>query len=72
MRLPKTENTENDTGDNPEEIEGMILERIYLFEELIKLVNGLFKMFLDVRLSASWQGELERVRAWVTRPTDVV
>jgi hypothetical protein len=72
VRLPKTENTENDAGDNPEEVEGMILERIYLFEELIKLVNGLFKMFLDVRLSASWQDELERVRAWVARPTDVV
>ncbi len=72
VRLPKTENSESDTGDNPEEVEGMVLERIYLFEELIKLVNGLFKMFLDVRLSGAWQDELLRVRAWVARPADVV
>jgi hypothetical protein len=72
VRLPKTEATENETGDKPEEVEGMTLERIYLFEELIKLVNGLFKIFLDVRLSAEWQDELEKVRGWVAGATVVV
>lgn len=72
VRLPKTEATENETGDNPEEVEGMTLERIYLFEELIKLVNGLFKIFLDVRLSEAWQDELEKVRSWVAEASVVV
>jgi hypothetical protein len=47
----------------------MILERIYLFEELIKLVNELFRLFLNVRLGSEWQGELQKVRGWVSRAT---
>lgn len=71
VRLPKTETTENDKSESPEEIEGMILERIYLFEELIKLVNALFKMFLDVRLSEAWRDELEKIRGWVSKTAEV-
>jgi recombination associated protein RdgC len=67
VRLPKTENTENDKSDNPEEVEGMILERIYLFEELIKLVNALFRMFLNVRLGEVWREELQKIRHWVAK-----
>ncbi|NOR25222.1 MAG: hypothetical protein GQ542_12715 [Desulforhopalus sp.] len=71
VKLPKTETTENDKSDSPEEVEGMILERVYLFEELIKLVNGLFSMFLNVRLSEGWHDELQKIRAWVAK-SDVV
>lgn len=67
VRLPKTEATESDKGDNPEEVEGMILERIYLFEELIKLVNELFRLFLNVRLAEEWRDELQNIRAWVAK-----
>jgi len=71
VRLPKTEATENDKSDNPEEVEGMILERVYLFEELIKLVNGLFKMFLNVRLSEEWREELQKIRSWVAKSEEL-
>ena len=71
VRLPKTEATENDKSTNPEEVEGMILERIYLFEELIKLFNELFRLFLDVRLGSGWREELEKVREWVSKATVV-
>lgn len=71
VRLPKTETTENDKSDNPEEVEGMILERIYLFEELIKLVNALFRMFLNVRLSDVWREELQKIRHWVAKSPTV-
>ena len=65
VRLPKTEATENDSSRNPEEIEGMILERVYLFEELINMVNALFLLFLKKRVSSSWQEELVLIRNWV-------
>ena len=72
VRLPKTEATENDKGDNPEEVEGMILERVYLFEEIIKLVNELFKMFLVIRVSTGWSEELSKMRSWVEKSAVVV
>lgn len=67
VRLPKTEGTENENTDNPEEVEGMILERIFLFEELVRIVNTLFKMFLDVRLAVGWRDELLKIRNWIAR-----
>lgn len=67
VRLPKTEATENDKGDNPEEVEGMILERIFLFEELIRIVNTLFAMFLKVRVDVQWRDELLKIRNWVAK-----
>jgi hypothetical protein len=71
VRLPKTETSEDDKSDSPEEAEGMTLERIYLFEELIKLVNGLFKLFLDVRLGSGWRDELQKIRGWVAKSAEV-
>lgn len=67
VRLPKTETTESDKSDNPEEVEGMILERIFLFEELIRMVNKLFLMFLQVRVGEEWRDELPKVRNWINK-----
>ena len=67
VRLPKTEATESDRSENPEEVEGMILERIFLFEELIRLVNVIFLKFLELRLSEEWHDELTKVRAWIQK-----
>ncbi len=66
VRLPKTV-AGSDEGDDPEAVEGRILERISLFEELSGLVNELFRMFVVVRVSAQWPDELLRLREWVNR-----
>lgn len=71
VRLPKTEDSEGDKGDNPEEVEGMILERVYLLEEIIRLVNELFKMFLVIRVSSAWSEELFKMKDWVEKSADV-
>ncbi len=65
VKLPKTAGTEQGASDNPEETEGMILERIFLFEELVSVVNDLYRMFLEVRVSDDWARELQQVRSWV-------
>ena len=66
VKLPKTADTEG--GDNgPEELEGMVLERIYLFEELLQLMDGLFEMFIKVRTGNDWRDELVKIRNWVNK-----
>lgn len=65
VKLPKTAGTEGSPGSNPEETEGMILERIFLFEEMVRLVNELFLMFITVRVGDEWKEELMKIRAWV-------
>jgi recombination associated protein RdgC len=66
VRLPKTVEAE-DEGDDSESVEGRILERISLFEELSSLVNDLFRMFVTVRASSQWPDELQKIRQWVHR-----
>ncbi len=64
VRLPKTV-AAADEGTDPDSIEGQILERIALFEELTGLVGELFRMFITIRASDQWPDELLRIRAWV-------
>jgi recombination associated protein RdgC len=70
VKLPKT-GAESGNDNNPEEREGMILERIYLFEELIQVVMDLFRLFLTVRVSAEWREELQQIRTWVQKTNNV-
>ena len=63
MRLPKTAGA--DDGDDPDSLEGQILERIGLFEELTGLVNELFRLFINIRSSGQWSEELVKIRSWV-------
>ena len=65
VRLPKTAATEQGPGNTEAETEGLILERVFLFEELVRIVNDLFRLFLKNRLSESWQEELQTIRKWV-------
>jgi len=64
VKLPKT-GPAAEGGNSPEEQEGMILERIFLFEELIRLVQALFRVFLEIRVGNEWKDELVKVRKWV-------
>ena len=64
VKLPKTV-AESDEGDDPDSMEGRILERVSLIEELSSLVNELFRMFITIRASEKWQEELQKIREWV-------
>ncbi len=71
VKLPKTAGTEAEESASPEEVEGMILERIFLFEELIKTVNELFRIFLEIRTGREWGEELLRVRTWIDKASPI-
>ncbi len=64
VRLPKTVDSA-DEGKNAESLEGQILERISLFEQLTHLVVDLFRMFINIRASKLWNEELIKIRTWV-------
>jgi len=66
VKLPKTV-ASSDESDNPEAVEGRILERIALIEELNRIIHDLFRLFLEIRTRDDWQGELNKIRAWTNR-----
>ncbi len=64
VKLPKTV-ASSDEADNPEAVEGRILERVALFEDLTHLITDLFSMFLQKRSGDDWPGELAKIQTWI-------
>ena len=66
VRLPKTM-TDSEEGNDPDALEGRLLDRIGLYEISMRTVDELFKMFLDKRVGDDWPVELEKLRNWIKK-----
>ena len=62
MKLPKVEKPEED--DDPD---AMLLERFYLMEVCLGLLESLYATFLRLRLSADWSETVQEITAWIGR-----
>jgi len=61
LRGPKT-----DHGDIDNDPDALLLERIYLLERCMALLDSLYAGFLRLRLSSQWADETRRIHAWMT------
>jgi hypothetical protein len=60
LKLPETGPLET-----PEDLEGVIIEKAYLLEKVIRLVNNLFARFIKLRVSNEWRNQtVSRIRKW--------
>ena len=60
LKLPETGPVET-----PEDLEGVVLEKIYLIEKVVTLANGLFSSFVHLRLSNTWDRQAKaQIRKW--------
>ena len=62
MKFPKVEKPEED--DDPD---AMLLERFYLMEVCLGLLESLYASFLRLRLSAAWGETVQEITAWIRR-----
>ena len=53
LKVPSTGSAETN-----EDIEGMVLEKIYLYEKITNLLNSLFNRFLELRTSMVWAQQI--------------
>jgi hypothetical protein len=52
--------------EKKEDIEGAVLDKVYLYEKVFQLTDNLYKRFIKLRLSENWHREdVPRVRAWI-------
>lgn len=51
-----------ETGDD---IEGAVIEKVYLYEQVIELINNLFKVFIKKRVSDSWPETVNHIKKWI-------
>lgn len=63
MKTPKI-----DHADREAEPDAMLLEKIFLLETCVELVDTLYASFLSVRLSADWKNEVEAISQWLQNP----
>jgi recombination associated protein RdgC len=63
LKFPETEQDDDDGDDQG----GRILERIYLVEKAVETMDRLFALFLDIRISRDWAGELSQMTKWWNR-----
>jgi hypothetical protein len=52
--------------ESKDEVEGIVLEKIYLFEKAVNLVNHLFNHFLKLRSTLDWNEQtVVQIRKWI-------
>ncbi len=52
--------------ESKEDIEGAVLEKIFLYEKVFALVNHLYKEFIRLRVSERWEKEtVADIRKWI-------
>lgn len=61
LKTPKIEHEDKD--DEPD---ALLLEKIYLLEECLKMIDNLYRMFLTIRLSPQWPEEVVEIGRWFT------
>lgn len=71
VKPPKTMSSKEDSQDQ-EAIEARLLDRIGMIEMANRTVDGLFRMFLEIRVSREWPQEMVKVRDWVNKGRHLV
>ncbi len=63
MKTPKIDKTTYEDEDP----DALLLEKFYLMEVCISLLDDLYARFLKLRLSPAWLQEVDDMRQWMTR-----
>ncbi len=51
--------------ENPEDMEGVVLEKIFLYDKILQFLEKLYKTFIKLRLSKRWQDrEISLIKKW--------
>ena len=61
LRLPETGQIEN-----RDDVEGAVLEKIFLYEKIVGWLDAAFDFYLKIRLSSEWHDVvIHRIKKWV-------
>ena len=62
LKVPETGKVETQ-----EDIEGAVIEKVFLCEKVINLINNLFQYFIKLRVSNDWSAKtVPAMRKWIT------
>ncbi len=59
---------ETGTVENKEDVEGAVLEKIYLYDKAVDSLESLFKRFIKLRVSDNWKEiTVPKIRDWINK-----
>jgi hypothetical protein len=69
LKVPETGPVET-----KDDIEGLVLEKAYLYEKAVDLLNAVFNLFLRLRITENWnQTTVPQIRKWLqAQPVPVI
>jgi len=66
MNISNLKTPETAIVESSEEIEGMVLEKAYLYERATELIDNLFNEFIKLRVSGKWtESIVPNIRKWI-------
>ncbi len=60
LKLPETA-----AAEQSEDMEGIVMEKLYLYEKPFKFIDELYRVFIEVRLSEKWQPTMSLIKKWI-------
>ena len=60
MKLP-----ESGSIEQSEDLEGAIIDKIYLYEKPFEFIDHLYRHFIQLRLSSGWQQTVSEMKKWI-------
>jgi hypothetical protein len=67
LKVPETAPTES-----TEEVEGAVIDKTFLCDRIVQLVENFFRRFIELRLGKGWSETLvPRMRKWIIDETDL-
>jgi hypothetical protein len=60
LKLPET-----GAAENSEDMEGLVLDKLYLYEKPFLFLDRLYRRFVQLRLSDQWSLKQSEIRKWV-------
>ena len=66
LNISSLKSPETGRIEKKDDIEGAVLEKIYLYEKVVSLVENLYKQFIQMRISDKWNSEtVPRIKKWI-------
>jgi len=51
--------------ESGDDIEGAVIEKVYLYEQVLKLIQTLFKIYIKKRVSDNWPKTVNHMQKWI-------
>ncbi len=66
LNISSLKSPETGKIEKKEDVEGAVLEKIYLYEKVVSLLENLYKQFIQIRISSKWNSEtVPRIKKWI-------